>query len=69
MADNAEFKKRLESEAKAAMPIRNKDLVCKNCIYRYDDSIRPVFTSICEKYSSKPYKILGGGNCKYKEVK
>lgn len=68
MPNDADFKKRIESEAKATMPIRNDDLVCKDCIYKYDDSERPGNTSKCEVYDDKPNDILGGGNCKYKEV-
>lgn len=68
MPNNADFKKRIESEAKAAMPIRNDNLVCKDCIYKYDDSEKPGNTSKCEVYDDKPNGVLGGGNCKYKEA-
>lgn len=65
MPNNAEFKDRIESEARAARPIRNSDLVCKNCIFKIDDSEIPGNTSKCEVYKSKPNKVLNGENCFY----
>lgn len=65
MADNAEFKERIESEAKAAMPIRNENLVCKDCILKFDDSEIPGNTSKCEVYDSKPNEVLLGEKCMY----
>ncbi len=65
MADNAEFKKRIESEARAAMPIRNENLVCYNCTFRFDDSKIPGNTSKCEVYDYKPNHVLNGEMCMY----
>ena len=67
MPNDADFKKRIESEAKAAMPIRNDNLDCKDCIYKYDDSEIPGNTSKCEIYDNKPSVILLGGKCNYRE--
>lgn len=65
MPNNAEFKKRIESEAKAAIPIRNNNLVCKDCALKFDDSEIPGNTSKCEVYDSKPNNVLLGENCKF----
>ena len=43
--------------------IRNADLVCKDCIYRYDDSGMPCNTSKCEIYTEKPSTVIDGGKC------
>ena len=67
MPNDADFKKRIASEAKAAMPIRNDNLDCKDCVYKYDDSEIPGNTSKCEIYDNKPNAILLGGKCNYKE--
>lgn len=48
--------------------IKNKDLVCKDCAFRYDDEVREGNTSRCNKYDIKPGKVLSGGKCeKYQE--
>ena len=60
-----DFKERIESEAKAAMPIRNKDLICKDCILRFDDSEIPGNTSKCEVYNFKPNEVITKGKCLY----
>lgn len=44
--------------------IKNSDLQCKDCIYRYNDSIIMGNTSICAKYEEKPAKVLlKSGEC------
>ena len=44
-------------------PIKNKDLVCKNCKKKYDDTNLPCNTSKCEAYAIKPNVVLDGGDC------
>lgn len=43
--------------------ITNKDLVCKDCRKRYDDTNMPCNTSKCEAFNMKPNEILDGGDC------
>lgn len=63
MKMNSEEKKRLLSEQKAMGPITNKDLVCKDCLFKIDDTVRLGNTSICEKFDCKPNGVLKGGEC------
>lgn len=60
---------RMESEARAFKRITNNDLVCKDCLYKLDDSKILGNTSFCRVYARpdnfKPSKIVGGGDCKY----
>lgn len=44
-------------------PIKNKDLVCKDCEHAYDDEIFLCNTSQCDKFDIKPDKVLDGGEC------
>ena len=39
--------------------IRNADLVCTDCLYKYDDTN----VSKCEMYEEKPSTVIDGGNC------
>ena len=43
--------------------IKNKDLVCKDCRKKYDDTDMPCNTSKCEAYTMKPSEVLDGGEC------
>lgn len=44
--------------------ITNDDLVCRDCLYRYDDSQILGNTSRCEMYGeSKPNEIILGKDC------
>ena len=43
--------------------ITNNDLVCKDCIYRFNDSETIGNTSKCEWYDTKPDKVLNGSIC------
>ena len=43
--------------------ISNQDLVCRDCLYRYDDSMIWGNTSKCEMYEEKPSTVIDGGNC------
>lgn len=62
---------RIKSEAMAAMPIRNADLICKDCLFRYDDSEIPGNTGKCDVYPEypdyKPNEVIKGGDCEYYE--
>lgn len=57
------FKDRQESEARAAVRITNEDLVCRDCIYKLDDSVILGNTSRCKRYPWKPDKVSLGGEC------
>lgn len=60
------LKDRIESEARAGMPINNKDLICKDCPFKRDDK-----TGICDVYPEfpdvKPNEVIKGGECEYYE--
>ena len=43
--------------------ITNKDLICKDCKKKYDDTNMPCNTSKCEAFSVKPDEVLDGGDC------
>ena len=43
--------------------IRNADLVCTDCLYKYDDTNMPCNVSKCEMYEEKPSTVIDGGNC------
>ena len=64
------LKNRQESEARATIRITNADLICRDCIYRLDDSIILGNTSRCKRYPWKPDKVSLGGECdEYKSEK
>lgn len=44
-------------------PIKNKNLVCKDCKKRYDDTELPCNTSKCEAFVRKPNEVLDGKDC------
>jgi hypothetical protein len=68
MSKDSEFEKRIKSEQKATRPIRNSDLICKDCILRFDDSEILGNTSKCEMYDSKPNEIINGNGCPFHTV-
>lgn len=43
--------------------IKNKDLICKDCKKKYDDTDLPCNTSKCEAFAVKPNEIFDGGDC------
>lgn len=61
--DKKEIKKRIASEQQCMKRVTNNDLVCNDCEFAYDDSVKLGNTSICEKYDLKPNKVLLGGEC------
>lgn len=60
---NSDFEKRIESESRSIGRITNADLVCRDCIYRLDDSERLGNTSQCKRYIPKPNQVLLGRDC------
>ena len=57
------MKKRIASEQLCMKRITNDDLVCKDCAFVLDDSIKLGNTSTCEKFTTKPNQVLVGGDC------
>lgn len=58
-------RKKLESEQMAIVGIHNANLVCRDCLLRYDDSVILGNMSRCEEYPQhKPQSVLDGGKCK-----
>ena len=43
--------------------IRNADLVCRDCLYKFDDTYMPCNVSKCRMYAQKPSTVIDGGNC------
>lgn len=65
-ADDAikKITEKLRSEQQAEVRITNDNLVCKDCVQRFDDGIIYGNTSKCEFYPEcKPTKVLLGGEC------
>lgn len=44
-------------------PIRNKDLVCRECAKAFDDTDNPGNVSRCEAFRIKPIRVIDGGEC------
>lgn len=61
--ENKEMKKRIASEQLCMKRITNNDLVCKDCAFVFDDSVKLGNTSMCEKFTVKPNQVLVGGDC------
>lgn len=57
--------KKIASEQRAVIGTHNSDLVCKDCLLRYDDSYICGNVSSCEEYPNhtKPQSVLDGGEC------
>lgn len=60
---NRDYENRIKSEQAAMRRITNNDLVCKDCLYRYDDTVKLGNTSVCEMYNPKPNEVLLGEDC------
>lgn len=60
-----EFERRIKSESAAAIRVTNKNLVCKDCLFKYDDDAKLGNTSKCAVYKTKPNLILLGGKCEF----
>lgn len=69
MAGKSELEKRMELEGLGSHRITNKDLQCKDCKFRRDDSVIEGNTSRCDIYPvSKPNKVLAGQSCNFYEI-
>lgn len=54
----------MRSEQLCMRRITNDDLVCKDCMYRFDDSQKLGNTSKCEMFEEcKPHAVLLGHDC------
>lgn len=60
-----EFERRVKSESKTGIRVTNKNLVCKDCLFKYDDEVKLGNTSKCAVYKTKPNLILLGGKCEF----
>ena len=58
-----DLRKRIVSEQQCMRRITNDDLVCKDCTFKYDDTVKLGNTSVCEKFDVKPSEVLLGGDC------
>lgn len=43
--------------------IKNNDLVCKDCVYRFDDEKQPCNTLKCMMFEMKPDEVIDSGDC------
>lgn len=57
------IEKRVASEQQCMKRVTNSDLVCKDCKFVYDDTIRLGNTSMCERFDVKPTGVLLGDDC------
>lgn len=64
-----ETKQRMLAESKNTLRISNMDLICSNCIFAFDDTVRAGNTSTCIQYQNKSNAILMGGECPKKKSK
>lgn len=55
--------KRVESEQQAMVAIENKNLVCKDCLFRFNDKEKFGNAFKCEQFAEKPNKVILGGKC------
>lgn len=64
MAKKNTLQDRRESESKTAVGYHNSAMVCKDCLYRYDDTYLLGNSTKCEMYSTiKPIDVIRGGKC------
>ena len=64
MAMEASASDKIRSEQQAIIRTTNNDLVCSNCVQRFDDGVIFGNTSRCEAYPDcKPIEVLKGGKC------
>lgn len=57
------MKERIESESQAVIGISNEDLICKDCVYKLDDTKVLGNVSRCKRYTVKLVDTLLGGGC------
>lgn len=58
-----DLKKRIESESRSISRTTNQDLMCRDCLFQWDDSKILGNTSRCQEYPLKPNQVLKGGSC------
>lgn len=58
-----EIVKRWEDDNLTFERISNNNLICKDCIFRFDDSEVYGNTSRCLAFIDKPNGVLMGGDC------
>lgn len=58
-----EIKRRLSSEQHAMGRVTNNDMVCKDCVFRMDDSVIYGNSSRCQVVGLKPADVIMGGSC------
>lgn len=58
-----EIEKRIKSEQQCMSRLTNDMLVCKDCVYKLDDSVKLGNTTRCLRYDDKPNEVLLGGKC------
>ncbi len=59
---------RIESESRSVIRITNDRLVCRDCIYKLDDSVVGRNTSLCKVFIRSPGKPIGvllGEDCQH----
>lgn len=68
--EDSEFGRRLQDEQGGRRRITNNELLCRDCINRYDDKEKLGNTSSCKVYARKPTRVLLGGWCfEYRQEK
>lgn len=66
MSVKEEIERRFESESPGMVGIGNKDLVCRDCKYKRDDSYILGNVSKCDVFPvMKPREVLKGNECEY----
>jgi hypothetical protein len=66
------MEERIESESRSVIRITNDRLVCRDCLYKLDDSEVFRNTSLCRVFShspGKPNEVLLGEDCQYYKKK
>lgn len=55
----SQIQDRIKSESKACIGVCNDNMVCMDCVQRYDDRIIPANATKCEAYpNGKPLAIV-----------
>lgn len=57
------YEDRIESESESRHRTTNEDMVCKDCVYKVDDTVNFGNTSKCLLYGAKPNKVILGKKC------
>lgn len=57
------YEDRIESESESRHRTTNKDMVCKDCVFKVDDTVSFGNTSKCLLYGMKPNSVILGKKC------